>query len=164
MNMSITPENIAALPLFQRASIPPDYLDQMGHMNIRWYVGLFDEAIWQFFASFGMTAEYYEAEQAGAFALKQFIQYLAEVRLGETVAIHGRILGRSGKRVHFMMFMLNETTGKLAATFEVLGSHADLRTRRTSAFPAHIAAQIDALLDGQRQLAWAAPVCGVIAP
>lgn len=60
--------------------------------------------------------------------------------------------------------MLNESTGALAATLEVLGAHADLRTRRTSSFPAPIAAQIDAVLDQQRRLAWEPPLCGVIHP
>src|SRR4051794_1373041 len=102
-----------------------------------------DTAAWKFFDSFGMNEIYYRAEQAGGFALKQFIQYLAEVRVGETVALRGRMLGRSAKRIHFMLFMVNETTHVLSSTFEVLGSHADMRIRRTSPYPPHIAAKLD---------------------
>jgi acyl-CoA thioester hydrolase len=63
-----------------------------------------------------------------------------------------------------MLFMINESRNILAATLETLVSHADLKMRRTSPYPAHIAAQIDAILADHQLLAWEAPVCGVIRP
>ncbi len=155
-------EKIQGLPLFHRATIPADYLDGMGHMNVRWYMALFDEAAWRYFDALGMNEAYYRENQAGGFALKHHVSYLAEVRVGETAAVHGRILSRSAKRVHFMLFMVNETTGVLSATLEVLGSHADMRVRRTSPYPPQIAARLDALLAEHNALDWDAPVCGVI--
>lgn len=155
---------LQTLPRFHRQTIPEDYLDVMGHMNVRWYMALFDAAAWPYFASFGMDRAYYESQHGGGFALQHFIRYLAEVRVGETVAVHTRTLGRSAKRIHFMHFMINETTDTLAATLEALGAHADVQARRTSPFPPPIAARIDALLAEQKQLPWEAPVCGVIRP
>lgn len=155
-------EKITALPVFHRATIPSDYLDRMGHMNVRWYMALFDEAAWRYFDSLGMTETYYRENHAGGFALKHHVSYLAEVRVGESVTLHGRILGRSAKRVHFMLFMVNETTGVLAATLEVLGSHADMRIRRTSPYPPDISARLDELLAEHSALDWDAPICGII--
>lgn len=160
----ISTVQLEQLPLFHRETIPPDYLDVMGHMNVRWYAALFDAAAWKFFESFGMDENYYRTEAAGGFALKQFIQFLAEVRVGETVALRGRVLGRSAKRVHFMLFMVNESTNVLAATLEALGSHADMRVRRTSPYPPHLAANLDAVLAEHKKLNWETPVCGVISP
>jgi len=157
-------KNLESLPLFHRATIPKTYLDAMGHMNIRWYMALFDEAIWEMFASFGMNLDFFQTEKAGAFALQQFVRYLAEVRTGEMVAIRARILGRSAKRLHFMLFMINETSGSLATTLEGLGSYADLTVRRTKPFPDRIAGRIDALLAEHSRLGWYAPICGVIKP
>lgn len=160
----ITLEQLADLTVYYRETITEAHLDVMGHMNVRHYLGLFDEAAWYLFAEFGMDGPYYEANQAGAFALQQFIRYLAEVRLGETVAIRSRLLGRSARRLHFIHFMVNETTGKLAATLETLSSHADTAARRTSPFPAEIAEAIDTIIARHEQLGWEAPVCGVIRP
>jgi acyl-CoA thioester hydrolase len=160
----ISTAQLGQLPLFHRETIPTDYLDIMGHMNVRWYSALFDSAAWKFFESFGMTESYYRTEQAGGFALKQFIQFLAEVRVGETVAIRGRLIGRSAKRIHFMLFMVNENTDVLAATIEVLGSHADMRVRRTSPYPPDLSAKLDAVLADHQKLTWEAPLCGVINP
>lgn len=155
---------ISPLPCFHRTTIPQEYLDVMGHMNIRHYMGIFDDAAWDFFASFGMTQAYYDDTSGGAFALEQHIRYLAEVHVGETVAIYTRIIGRSAKRIHFIHFMINETTSRLAATLEVLGSHVNREIRRTSPFPPGIAAQIDQILAEQSQLGWDAPICGVLKP
>jgi acyl-CoA thioester hydrolase len=155
-------EKVSVLPCFHRATIIPDYLDAMGHMNVRWYMSLYDEAGWKFFDHIGMTLEYFETEKKGGFALRQMLQYYAEVRLGETVAIHARVLGRSEKKIYFMLFMVNETQHVLASTFESLGTHADLELRRSAPFPPHIAANLDALIAEHSQLDWDAPVCGAI--
>jgi acyl-CoA thioester hydrolase len=155
---------IIQLPCFHRIKIPQEYLDGMGHMNVRHYMGAFDDAVWGFFASFGMTEAYYQSTMSGAFALEQHIRYLAEVHVGEAVAIYTRMIGRSAKRIHFIHFMVNETTDKLAATLEVIASHADRKIRRTSPFPPEIVAQIDQTLAEHSQLGWDAPICGVMKP
>jgi acyl-CoA thioester hydrolase len=160
----LTLNQITQLPCFHQAVIPEAYLDVMGHMNIRHYLGLFDYAAWRFFAAFGMDEEYYRSTDGGAFALEQHICYLAEVKVGETVAIYTRVNGRTAKRIHFTHFMVNETTGKLAATLETVTSHANTITRRTSPFPDAIAKAIDAIIAEHEQLEWEAPLCGVIRP
>jgi len=160
----ISIEQLKTLPIFYRETIPPDYLDVMGHMNVRWYMTLFDEAAWRFFVSFGMDRDYYERYHSGAFALQHFIRYLAEVHVGETVSVRIRVLGRTTKRIHFMHFLFNETTGKLATTMEALASHADLSARNTSPFPEAIANRLDTLIAEHNQIDWEAPICGVIQP
>ncbi len=162
--MSITLEHLRQLPQTYRVTVPEDYLDEMGHMNIRWYFAIYDRAAWGLFEHFGMTLEHYQQTQTGAFALKQFVQYLAEVLVGDTVVVHSRLVARSAKRVHFMHFMWNETQNVLASTLEVLASHADLTVRRTAPFPAEIAALLDATIAEHGALRWQPPLCGVLAP
>lgn len=158
------PAQLKPLPILYQGIVPANYLDVMGHMNVRHYLSLFDEAAWHFFVGFGMDQAYYESGQGGAFALQHFINYRAEVHQNDQLTIYGRLLGRSPKRVHFMLFMVNESQDKLAATLESLGSHADLNQRRTSSFPPTIAANIDTILTEHSQLQWQAPMCGVIQP
>ncbi|MFW5709674.1 MAG: acyl-CoA thioesterase [Chloroflexota bacterium] len=155
---------LSSLPITNRITIPSDYLDEMGHMNIMYYIHIFDRAAWGLFELFGVTIKELESYGGGMFALKQFIQYLAEVHVGETVAVRSRVLGVSHRRIHFMHFMINETTGKLASTFEVLGSYADLNTRRTAPFPDSIAARIQDHLQHDQSLPWDAPICGILKP
>jgi acyl-CoA thioester hydrolase len=156
--------HIRALPQTHQATIPPSFMDEMGHMNIQYYVHLYDRAAWALFAQVDLTLTRLQTDQNGMFALKQFIQYLAEVQVGETVTIHSRWLGVSAKRVHFMHFMVNETTNVLASTFEVLASHADLTVRRTAPFTEEVAARLRERVTADNALSWNVPVCGVLQP
>ncbi len=91
---------------------------------------------------------------AGGFDLEHHLWYPSEVRIGNTVVIRARILARSLKVFHYMMFMVNETRGTLSSLFECVHAHADLRARRTAPFQAHVAAQLDVLIAEHRALAW----------
>ncbi len=155
-------DRLAMLPLYHREIIPQSYLDAMGHMNVRWYMALFDTSVWNFFMAHGLDENYYVQKQMGVFALKHFIQYFAEVKAGETVAMRIRLLGRTEKRFHFMNFMINETTGKLAAILEVLGTHADLKLRKAVAMPQDITQKFDAQVVTDQQRDWEAPLSGAI--
>ena len=153
---------LETLPGYHRKTIPADYQDIMGHMNIRWYFDLFARSGRKFFTSHGLDENYFRGGHFGVFTLKQFIQYFAEVRIGQTVAIHTRLIGRSDKRFHFMHFMINETTIQLAATFEALITHADLKIRRAAPMPAPIAQKFDVTLAKDTALDWEAPTCGAM--
>ena len=156
--------SLEALPLYHRKIIPSDYQDIMGHMNIRWYFDLFARTGRKFFKAHGLDGDYFKSGEFGVFALKHFIQYFAEVRGGQTVGIRTRLIARSDKRFHFMQFMINETTTQLAATFEALITHADLRIRRAAPMPAEIARRLDTTLATDNALKWEAPISGAIKP
>jgi len=38
--------NDAGLPITYRGTVYPWHLDQVGHMNVQHYVGMFDQATW----------------------------------------------------------------------------------------------------------------------
>ena len=151
-----------ALPVNLEAVIPESYLDDMGHMNVMWYTHLFSEATGGLFDRVGLTRAYFEANQTGTFALEHHLRFLSEVRAGQPVAVRTRLLGRSAKRVHFMHFMIKVEGDVVAATEEAVGSHVDLRVRRTSPLPAGIAAALDRMLAEHSRLPWEPPVCGVM--
>ncbi len=155
-------DKLAMLPLYHRETIPKTYLDAMGHMNVRWYMALFDTSVWKLFISHGLDESYFIRKQMGVFALKHFIQYFSEVKVGETVAMRIRLLGRNEKRFHFMNFMINESANKLAAVLEVLGTHADLKLRKAMAMPQDISQKFDTRIAEDQQLDWEAPVSGAI--
>lgn len=156
--------DLNALPLTHRAVIPESYLDEMGHMNVMWYTHLFSTATGGLFELVGLTREYFEANRAGTFALEGHVRFLSEVRVGQAVALRSRFLGRSAKRVHLMSFMVKEDGSVLAATSEFVAAHIDMRVRRSSPFPPHVADAIDELAAAHAALGWAAPVCGVMKP
>jgi acyl-CoA thioester hydrolase len=156
--------DLTVLPITLNHTIPELYLDEMGHMNVMWYIHLFSRAAGNLFARLGLDEDYFVANQAGTFALEMHIRYLAEVRADQTVVIRSRVLGRSSKCVHVMHFMCHADTGKLAATEEAIASHVDMRSRRTSPWPVRATDVIDRLLAEHGSLGWETPVCGVMKP
>jgi acyl-CoA thioester hydrolase len=157
-------EHVKTLPQTNQVIIPSEYLDEMGHMNIQWYIALFDRAAWHAFGLFGATLEAMKEEQMGAFALQQHITYLAEVRLGEQVSIYTRFIERSEKQLLFMHFMVNDSREMLASYFESLGMSIDMKTRRSAPWSEKISSQLDALLAEHQALDWQPPLCGVLKP
>lgn len=49
--------------LTYRGAVYPCHCDHVGHMNVMWYVGKFDEATWQFFNSVGLSPSYLRTSQ-----------------------------------------------------------------------------------------------------
>ena len=158
------PAQVRQLPRFHQATIGPEYLDAMGHMNIRWYMAFYDETAWGFAEAMGMDVAYFHAHESGVFALQHYIRYLAEVMPGDEIAIHGRLVGVGEKRFHWMGFMLNETHDRLASTIEAVAAHADMRVRRIAPFPRPLLARLEAILAEHAALDWEAPLSGIMAP
>jgi acyl-CoA thioester hydrolase len=156
----ISLDQLAPLPVIYRATVPPDYQDRNGHMNVRWYLSLFDDAGDALYPPFGLPNERYAATGAGGFDLEHHLWYVAEVFVGDTVAFRARLLARGPKRLHYLLFMVNETRGLLASIFECVHTYSDLTTRRTAPFPSDVAARIDALIAAQPALDWTLPTCG----
>ena len=73
-----------------RGTVYPWQCDHVGHMNIMWYVGKFDEANWNFFASLGLTPTYLRESGRGMAGVQQNISYKRELFAGE--------MSRSGAR------------------------------------------------------------------
>lgn len=159
---AISLEQLTALPVVYQMVIPHSYEDKNGHVNVRWYLTLYDEAGEALYPLLGLTTDYFAASGMGGFDLEHHLWYLAEVLVGETVVIRARLLGRSVKRMHYLLFMVNESRGVLASIFECVHAHADLRIRRTAPFPDHVAERIDSLIAQHQRLPWTAPSCGTL--
>jgi acyl-CoA thioester hydrolase len=157
---AISLEQLAPLPVVYKTVIPPSYEDRNGHMNVRWYMVLYDEAGDAMYPMLGLTADYYADSGMGGFDLEHHLWYVSELHAGDTVMIRARILARSAKLMHYIMFMVNESRCVVSSLFECVHAHADLKVRRTAPFPDRAAARIDALIAAHRALAWPAPVSG----
>ena len=48
-----------------RGAVYPWHCDHMGHMNVMWYVGKFDEATWHLFRMVGLSSAWLKANGRG---------------------------------------------------------------------------------------------------
>jgi len=121
-----------------RGAIYPWHCDHMGHMNVMWYVGKFDEATWNLFAALGVTAAFLKENGRGMAAVQQNITYKRELHAGETVIVRSAFLEVREKLARFVHEMRNAVTDEVSAICVLTGVHIDSQTRKSCPFPAEI--------------------------
>ncbi|HUQ24584.1 MAG TPA: thioesterase family protein [Burkholderiales bacterium] len=129
-----------------RGAVYPWHCDQMGHMNVMWYVGKFDEATWNLFASIGVTMAYLRENKRGMAAVQQDITYKRELLAGDTVAVRSTLLEVREMSAKFVLEMRQAVTGEVAAICVLTGVSIDTQTRKSCAFAAEIVDRARALV------------------
>jgi len=124
----------------------PWHCDHMGHMNVMWYVGKFDEATWQLFAMLGITATYLRENNRGMAAVQQNITYKKELFAGTVVTVRSGILEVKGKVVRFCHEMRNAETDEIAAVAIQTGVFVDSLQRKACPFPEEFVARANGML------------------
>ena len=127
--------------LTYKGVIYPWHCDHMGHMNVMWYVGKFDEATWNLAAMMGMTAQYLKDAKRGMAAVDQRIAYRREALPGDVVTIRTAVIEVRPKSVRFVHEMRRGDLGDLLATMVVTGVHIDGVGRRATEFDKQIHAK-----------------------
>jgi len=117
-----------------RGTVYPWQCDHVGHMNVMWYVGKFDEANWNFIARLGLTPSYLREANRGMAAVQQNISYKRELFAGDIVEVRSSLLEIRDKSIRFLHEMRNAETGALAATCEITGVHMDRQARKSALF------------------------------
>jgi len=72
------------MELTYRGAVYPWHCDHMGHMNVMWYTGKFDEASWSLLSRIGLSRTFMQRRNQGMAAVQQNITYKRELRAGET--------------------------------------------------------------------------------
>lgn len=135
-------------PITYRGTVYPWHCDHMGHMNVMWYVGKFDEATWQFFNLLGMTPAFLRTAGRGMAAVDQHISYMRELHAGDIVTVRTQLLECREKSIRFVHEMSHDTDGQVVARTTLKGVHIDTATRKSCPLPESIAAAAAKLLQG----------------
>ena len=129
---------MAEHPITYRGVVYPSQCDQMGHMNVMWYVGKFDEATWQLLTSLGLAPSRLQKENRGMVAAEQHIEYKRELRAGDVVTVRSAVLDVKDKVIRFTHEMTNDETGEVAAVTILVGIYFDTVARKAISMPADI--------------------------
>jgi acyl-CoA thioester hydrolase len=132
--------------LTYKGCVYPWQCDQIGHMNVMWYVGKFDEATWNAFASVGLTPAYFRDQNRGMAAVQQTLNYKAELVAGDVIEIDSRFIEVRDKAVRFVHEMRNTSSGAVVALCELTGVHIDRTLRKSIPLPEEVRAAIRGLI------------------
>jgi acyl-CoA thioester hydrolase len=135
--------NAMDLPQFEGVVLP-EWIDANGHMNLAYYVVLFDQATDLLYDALGVGQAYRDATGNSTFTAETHTLYEREVRVGEWVRVKAHLLGADAKRMHYFHEMFHAEGGHRVAAQELLALHIDLSVRRVAPFPGDLFARIQA--------------------
>lgn len=114
--------------------IKKEWIDYNNHMNMAYYVLVFDE-VWEIILKkFKMGEDSAKSTQMSTMVVETHTTYDSEVKLGDEVEINLTFFDHDKKRLHFKMEMIEKSSRKLSATLEMLSLYIDLRQRKVAEF------------------------------
>ena len=134
-----------------RETILPAWCDYNGHMNLSYYVLVFDHATDAFWDMLGIGRDYKERTDNSTFTVESHITYDREVLDGDEVRCTTQLLGFDAKRIHYFHRMYHARDGFLAATTELLAIHVDLTIRRVGPMPDDVQARLADTMEAHRR-------------
>jgi len=111
-----------------------DWTDYNGHMNVAYYIHIFDTAAEVMLTKFNMGEDSAKKYKKGTFVVETYTTYDQEVKLGEEVEVHLTYLDHDKKRIHYKVSMIHKEKKYLAATTEVVTLYIDLAQRKVTEF------------------------------
>jgi acyl-CoA thioester hydrolase len=137
-----------------------EWTDRNDHVNIRYLLAVFDDAGDAFYPSVGLDDNSHRGRKSGTMDLEHHTHFVREVHPGARLAVYMRIAAVSSKRFHYTMFLVNQSSGEVAAIFECVNTFVNLATRKTAPWPEDVRTSLLAILAKHRDLSWTAPLCG----
>ena len=114
--------------------IKKEWTDYNNHMNMAYYVLVFDQ-IWEIILEkFKMGEQSAKSTKMSTMVVETHTTYNNEVKEGDEVEINLTFLDHDKKRLHFKMEMIEKSSKKLAATLEMLSLYIDLNQRKVAEF------------------------------
>jgi len=114
-----------------------DWTDYNGHMNLAFYIHLFDQGWDVLLDKFEMGGESAKTEKRSTFAVESHTKYIQEVNEGDEVDINLLFLDRDVKRMVYQLEIFNKNGNYRAATTEVCSLYVNLDTRRVTEIEPH---------------------------
>jgi acyl-CoA thioester hydrolase len=115
-----------------RDVVRPEWIDHNRHMNLGYYLVVFDYATDEFFRWVGLDAMHRRERQVTTFCLEAHVSYHREVRAGDPLRFTTLLLAHDVKRIHYIHQMYHAGEGYLAATNELMSLHVSESTRRSA--------------------------------
>ncbi|QZY29230.1 thioesterase family protein [Nocardioides coralli] len=154
-----TYEQLVELPAYVEQPVPIAFEDANGHLNVRHYTGIASEGLDESLVAQGIP-QMWPAQGHACFSAEHHLTYLSEMRTGDRMSARVRLLGRSERAAHALVYLLDESHQRLSFVMEEIFLHIDMETRRTAPWPEDVAAALDAQIAEDEKLPWEPDVSG----
>ena len=120
--------------LLSTTKIINDWTDYNGHMNLAFYILVFDKGAEKILSKFKMGEKSAITTKKSTMAVESHTTYNNEVKENEEVDVFLSYFDHDKKRLHYKLEMYEKTKNTLSATTEVLSLYIDLSVRKVAEF------------------------------
>ena len=120
--------------LLTTQKIIKEWTDYNNHMNLSYYILVFDMGAEVFLSKFQMGEHSAKTTKKSTMVVETHTTYNNEVKEGEEVDVFISHLDHDKKRIHYKLEMYKKGTSTLSATTEVLSLYMDLNLRKVAEF------------------------------
>ena len=120
--------------LLKSFSVKQDWVDYNDHMNMAYYVLIFDQALEVALEKFNMGESAAKDLNRSTMVVETNTKYLSEVKQGEEIDINMTYFDHDKKRLHIKMEMIEKGKKKISATIEWISLYIDLSQRKVTEF------------------------------
>lgn len=113
-----------------RGVVYPHHCDALGHVNVKEYVGFFDQAEWHALLHLGFDTRRIRTDQVAFADARHVVEYLKELLVGDLVMIESDVRQVGTKSLTFKHKLFNASSGVLSATMEAVVVQYDLKARQ----------------------------------
>ena len=131
--------------------VKAEWTDYNSHMNLAYYIHLFDVAWEILLEKFNMGEESSIKQRKSTFAVESHTTYDQEVKVGEEVDINLLFIDHDKKRIVYKLEMIHKERKYLAATSEILSLYVDLDRRKVTEFEKEKSDLMDAFIEKNKQ-------------
>lgn len=135
-----------------RGAVSPEWIDLNGHMNLAYYMVVFDKATDVLLEQLGLAADYTKNELGMIFVLEAHLTNLRELVAGDPIRVSTQILDHSPKLLHLFNHMYRGDETDVVATNELLLIHVEFESRRSSPWPPAVTERLEAMVAAHRTL------------
>jgi acyl-CoA thioester hydrolase len=153
-------DQLSELPAYSQQVVPSAFEDFNGHLNIRHYLGIASEGLDESLVPLGILQNWPRVADQAVFTAEHHLTYLAELRTGDRISVRVRLIGRSERAAHAVVYLVDETHQRLSYVMEEIFLHVDMTTRRTSPWPEDVAAALDRRVADDQSLPWPVELSG----
>ena len=120
--------------LLTTEKIIKEWTDYNNHMNLSYYILVFDKGAEVFLSKFKMGEHSANTTQKSTMVVETHTTYNNEVKEGDEVDVFISHFDHDKKRLHYKLEMYEKSNGILSATTEVLSLYIDLSLRKVADF------------------------------
>ena len=111
-----------------------EWVDYNNHLNMAYYILIFDQALEVMLEKFKMGANSAKTEKRSTMVVETNTKYINEIKQEDEVDIILTFFDHDKKRLHLKLEMIEKKTKKISASIEWLSLYINLEARKVTEF------------------------------